>query len=420
MISNRAAQPTALGVKTRLFAVTAMTCLLMSLALPAWAAGVTFVKPTASTVEGKAVTGSVALEVTAEPPSAMGLGLVGSTVTEIVVTIRPRAGFKSAGAFEQKDPGNHFVGTWDTNRVTPYNGGYDLEAVAKLSDNKTMQSTISNVLVNNPPTTPAKPNAAIEGTTAVVRWAANPEPDIISYKLSRSIEGEAFSGVATVEAGKPLNFTDTDAPAGKAVTYQVVALRRSPVSPAGLSSAASESGPVTIPTPAPVVVATDAAGNPVPVPAVVDPALGGASPLPPAAAAAPIPGATSAAPFPTRKGAPPPVFKGRPSEISFAETLPFGEAPPPQQFDTASEDTEELAAPSGIASAFTATNPVKFMILGTVLLTATFFLARTSRKLLKTAGPVDDFLTEADFSGLGDIQLPDADIVYPDFHALRT
>lgn len=408
-------------MKRRVCSVMAMTCLLMGMALPAWAApGVSFVKPTASTVEGKAVTGSMALEVVAEAPTV--LGLIGPTVTEIIVTIRPRAGFKSAGAFEQKKPGNNFAGTWDTNKVTPYNGGYDLEAVAKLSDNKTMQATISNVLVNNPPSTPAKPNAAIEGTTPVVRWANNPEPDIINYKLARSVEDGAFSSVATVESGKPLNFTDTEAPAGKPVRYQVVAVRRSPVAAAGLSSAAAESATVTVPAPPPVAV--DAAGNPVPapaVPAVVDPALGGASPLPPAAAAAPVPGPTSAAPFPTRKGAPPPVFKGRPSEISFAETLPFGEAPPPQKFDTASEDTEELAAPSGIANAFTAANPVKFMMLGTLLLALTFFLARTSRKMLKADGPMDDdFFAGADFSGLGDIQLPEAEIAYPDFHAYRT
>lgn len=407
-------------MKRRVCSVLAMTCLLMGMALPAWAApGVSFVKPTASTVEGKAVTGSVALEVVAEAPSALGLGLIGPTVTEIVVTIRPRAGFKSAGAFEQKKPGNNFAGAWDTNKVTPYNGGYDLEAVAKLSDNKTMQATISNVLVNNPPSTPAKPNAAIEGTTPVVRWANNPEPDIINYKLARSVEDGAFTSVATVESGKPLNFTDTEAPAGKPVRYQVVAVRRSPVAAAGLSSAASESGTVTVPAPPPVVV--DAAGNPIPAPAVVDPALGGASPLPRAAAAAPVPGPTSAAPFPIRKGAPPPVFKARPGEISFAETLPFGQAPPPQKFDTASEGAGGPAAPSGIANAFTATNPGKFMVLGTLLLALTYFLARSSRKMLKADGPMDDdFFAGADFSGLGDIQLPEAEIVYPDFHASRT
>lgn len=405
----------------KLLLTMALTCLLIGNASPAWAAeGVTFVKPTAASVQtDKGVTGSIALEVTANPPSVLGLGVVGPTVTEIVVTIRPRSGFKSGGANEQKQQGDRFVGNWDTNRVTPYNGGYDLEAVARLSDNKTMQATISNILVNNPASTPSKPTVAIEGASAVVRWTANPEPDITSYKVARSVEDGPFASVATVEAGKPLSFTDTQAPLGKPVKFQVVAVRRSPVSTAGLSSSPAESAPVTIPAPAPTQAATDAAGNPVPAPAVVDPALGGASPLPLAAAAAPNPGPTSAAPFPTRKGAPPPIFKGRPSEISFAETLPFGQAPPPQKFDTASEDTEELAAPSGLTNTFTATNPVKFMMLGTALLVATFFLARKSRKMLADA-PVDDFFAGADFSGLGDIQLPEVDISYPDFHAFRT
>ncbi|MGQ0678081.1 MAG: hypothetical protein ACT4OM_00215 [Actinomycetota bacterium] len=401
----------------RLIALPALVFLFLLTAVPAAhaAEGVRFTSPP-TPLKGQAVTGTATIEAVAEAPSL--LGLLGPTIKTITVTIAPRfeGGPKAVAATQE---GSTFKMAWNTGKDAPFNGGYDIEAVATLSNQQTRSARVENVLVNNPPSTPAAPGVGIENGVVAIRWSANPEPDITSYKLSRAVDDGSFTAVASIEAGKALGFTDSEAPVGTSVKYRLVALRRSPVSDAGLSSEPSVSASIAVPVPQPQPVATDAAGNPLPASAeVIDPALApGTQPLPPAPAASTAP-PVSADPFPVRKGAPPPVFKARPSEIAFAEALPFGEAPPPRQFEDP-VGGEALAAPSSFTDAIAATNPVKFLIIGTILLLVSFLFARTARRIFKSNPVDDDFLTGADFSSLGEIQLPAAEVAYPAFRAFR-
>jgi len=311
---------------------------------------------------------------------------------------------------------------WDTRDSTPYNGGYDIEATAKtppglLASGQTYTSVVENVVVNNPPSTPSEVKAGIEGAAVVVRWKANPEPDILSYKVSRSIEGGSFTHLASVDASKTLSYTDSSAPAGKPVKYAVTAVRRSAVDGAGLTSSPGQSSEVTIPG-APSEQPGQVGGQPT--------ADGSAQPgaAPGAQMAAPLSSPTMAPTLPVAKKAPPaPIYKSRPSEIAFAPTLPFTEAPPPQKFETASDESEsDLAAPSSLTDSISATNPTWFIVIGVVLLAASVLLARTSRKLLKSTGGVafgDDFLAGADFSSLAQMELPKVDLSYPTFKVFK-
>lgn len=395
----------------RLLAIAAMVVLVtLATATAAFAApGVRFTQPP-TPGKDQAVKGTQSIEAIAEPPTVLGLGLVGPTVKSITVTIRPRPGFKAGAPVAATKEGANFKMTWNTGESTPYNGGYDLEAVATLSDNTTMTATVENVKVNNPPARPSGVKAGLEGGSAVVRWEENGEPDITSYKVSRSAEGGSFTHLASIESGKTAAFTDTQAPVGKPLKYQVAAIRRSAVTDGGLVSDPAESSEFTIPVPE-AQQAGQVAGQPTDA--------SGAPVTPTLPLAAPAAGPTMAPTLPvSKKAPPPPIYKSRPSEIAFAPTLPFSGLPP-QKFDAPSEDSEsDLSAPSSLTDSFTATNPARFIAIGIVLLGASFFLFRASRKMLRADGTTllaDDFLSGADFSSLGDIELPPVEIAYPTF-----
>jgi hypothetical protein len=401
----------------RVRAVASMVVtLILSTAAPAMAAGeVRFISPPTPKA-GSTVQGSQTIKVQGSIP---GL-LTPTEVESITVTIRPRPGFKAGSPVSATQDGGDFTMAWDTRGSTPYNGGYDIEATAKapgglLSGPQTYSAVVENVIVNNPPSAPSGVKAGLEAGAAVVRWSSNPEPDITSYKVSRSIDGGSFSHLASVDAGKALVYTDSAPPAGKKVKYQVAAVRRSAVSDGGLVSEPSESSEVTIPGPE-----TQQPGQAAGQPAADGTGQPAGSTLP---LAAPLAGPTMAPTLPiAKKAPPPPIYKSRPSEIAFAPTLPFS-APPPQRFDASSEGSDEdLRAPSSLADNFTATNPTWFILIGAVLLGASVFLARTSRKLLRTSGTTllgSDLLANADFSSLGQIELPPVEVAYPTFKVLN-
>ncbi|MEX2552190.1 MAG: hypothetical protein WD627_04220, partial [Actinomycetota bacterium] len=134
----------------RLVAISALVALFtIATSTAAFAApGVRFVTPP-TPGKDQAVKGVQSIEAVAEPPSLLGLGLVAPSVKDITVTIRPRPGFKAGAPVAATKEGPSFKMTWNTGESTPYNGNYDLEAVAILSDNKTMAATVEKVLVNN-------------------------------------------------------------------------------------------------------------------------------------------------------------------------------------------------------------------------------------------------------------------------------
>lgn len=127
---------------------------------------------------------------------------------------------------------------WDT-RFEPgtsklaSNGYYvvGVRATANGEDN-TDFATVP-VKVDNIPTSPGGLRGAIENGSVRLEWFANPEPDIVGYRIFRR-RGGSFSAVGTSE--EP-GFLDT--PLTGRYSYRVVALRQSPSLKAGRPSVPS-------------------------------------------------------------------------------------------------------------------------------------------------------------------------------------
>ncbi len=76
-----------------------------------------------------------------------------------------------------------------------------------------------------PPRQPASVTAAMgPGRAVTVSWAKNPEPDIVSYRVQRSLGAGPFQQVGGEVTGT--SFTDGAAPPGGPLRYQVLAVRR--------------------------------------------------------------------------------------------------------------------------------------------------------------------------------------------------
>lgn len=135
---------------------------------------------------------------------------------------------------------------WDTTSLTPYNGVYEISATATsdtssltgslLGSGGTQHTTITGLSVNNPPATPKGVSAGLTGTAPVVSWSPNPEPDITGYVVFRSVSGTAFAPIGETKA---TSFPDNTAPQQAALSYEVVAVRSSPVTSDGIVSGAS-------------------------------------------------------------------------------------------------------------------------------------------------------------------------------------
>lgn len=136
--------------------------------------------------------------------------------------------------------------TWNTSSLTPYNGEYQISATAQSLLGITAHALLTKMLVNNPPGQPAGPSVILDGSIPDVLWSANPEPDITGYQVLRSVGAGAYTQVGTSQAN---SFLDTNAPLGKPLTYEIVAVRRSPVDPNGITSAASASSAAVVPSP---------------------------------------------------------------------------------------------------------------------------------------------------------------------------
>lgn len=159
---------------------------------------------------------------------------------------------------------------WDTAGLTTYNGDYLVKLVVKDGDGVAPPRNIT-VKVNTPPAipswtsvTPARENGQ---QRMILKWRANAEPDIVSYKITRSSSNGGPSTFFKVENANPGGqgcslssgiFTCTDssfASSGYAgtYTYYLAATRSSPVTSSGVSSgqsarAASVSEPKPSPT----------------------------------------------------------------------------------------------------------------------------------------------------------------------------
>ena len=357
-------------MKRRLTAILAGTLLAAVWAAPAFAMSNTrFLSP-----GSEAVRGSVLIRVASTPDA----GLLSKENISVRVTITPPAGGGGPINLNLSPTGEDtFEATWNTGGL-PLNGNYSLEAVATSSSllgDKSERATAS-ARVSNPPATPTGVKAALKDGVPHITWAANSEADLAGYKVLRSVGGgtpvQAASGPAT-------SFTDSSAPHSKPLTYKVVAVRKSPGGSVD-SGPSAASGAVTVPAPPPEAApggeapAEGAPGDPdrplVPGTNVV---TGKETPKAPAPATNKSFGKAIA-----------PVVKAAPGGTAFDETLPYSGVPP-EQFEAASGSDPSFLeeAQAGFGDAVTVTNPVKFIVGGILLLIASGFMWRASRKLLK-------------------------------------
>lgn len=362
-------------MKRRLTAIIAGTLLAAVWAAPAFAMSNTrFLSP-----GSEAVRGNVLVRVASTPDA----GLVSRENISVTVTITPPAGAGGPFNLSLSPKGEDtFEATWNTGSL-PLNGTYSLEAVATSSSllgDKSERATAS-ARVSNPPATPTGVKAALKDGVPHITWAANSEKDLAGYKVLRSVGGgtpvQAASGPAT-------SFTDSSAPHSKPLTYKVVAVRKSPGGSVD-SGPSAASRAVTVPAPPPEAAPEGEA------PAEGAPAEGApADPDKPL-----VPGTNVVTGKETPKAPAPatnrnfgkaiaPIVKSAPGGTAFDETLPYSGVPP-EQFEAASDSDPSLMeeVQSGFGDAVTVTNPVRFIVGGILLLIASGFMWRASRKLLK-------------------------------------
>jgi hypothetical protein len=134
---------------------------------------------------------------------------------------------------------------WDSAATAPRNGTYRwiAEAASHIGEIKT--ALLGRLQVNNPPQPPGDVAVRLDGATPVVTWGAAAEPDVIGWRVWRAPAGlEVHEPLATVETRE---FRDQGAPPGPQ-TYEVNAVRRSPVTPLGVPSQLSaRTDPVVVP-----------------------------------------------------------------------------------------------------------------------------------------------------------------------------
>lgn len=243
---------------------------------------------------------------------------------------------------------------WNTAGLTPYNGTYKITATATSLLGDQANASVGGLIVNNPPTPPTGLAAALAGSTPVVAWAGNPEPDITGYQVLRS-SGGAYSAVGTTADH---SFEDTSAPQGASLTYEVVAIRSSPVTKAGIPSGPSApSNPVTpgAAAVAPVNLPPPPSLQPPPKPKPIKVGTAGDN------------GALSA----------PAV------DNTFAPTLPFTQAIPTETVPGFSAGNQQtLASDRGQAGTTTA-QKLRFLATAIFLLLVAFFIIRLARKVLR-------------------------------------
>jgi hypothetical protein len=237
--------------------------------------------------------------------------------------------------------------TWDSTRMTPYNGEYLVSATAVSVIGSAVTTAVSGLQVNNPPAQPGDVTTRLDGTVPVLTWGANPEPDVTGYQVLRSAGG-AFSPVGTAPSN---SFRDTSAPAGQPLSYKVVAMRRSPVNPGGIASSPSNaSKPVT--------------------PARAD-IQAGTLPPPPGAPSIKVPavaGGNASAPAP---------------EDTFAATLPFAQ-PVPQQSSAPAPGPTMNPQSLGTAPGFTpstAAEKLRYFAAAAFLLLLALLIIKFARRL---------------------------------------
>lgn len=127
---------------------------------------------------------------------------------------------------------------WDTNRITPNNGFYQIFSYADgHAGNDHTEAKVLDLKVNNPAAPPTGLVAKVVDNVPSLSWKASPEVDVIRYTVLRSDGGNAYK-----EIGSPTttSFTDSQAPKETLLTYKIAAVRYSPVTPTGVIGYSSD------------------------------------------------------------------------------------------------------------------------------------------------------------------------------------
>jgi hypothetical protein len=135
---------------------------------------------------------------------------------------------------------------WDTRHAVnssslSQNGTYTVRVVG-VSNGGARDEASASIHVNNPASTPTGVTASTLGNTSSVSWNANPEPDILRYRVER----DSGSGFATVTETQGTSFAEELSPGTH--TYRITAIR---YSPAGGSRASAPSGGAAVSIEAP-------------------------------------------------------------------------------------------------------------------------------------------------------------------------
>jgi len=233
---------------------------------------------------------------------------------------------------------------WDSTVLTPYNGNYRIVSFASSHATNSETNTILGLKVNNPPATPSGVRAVIEEDDSVITWKANPEPDITGYVVYRSADDAAFKQIGLAGSTR---YKDADISKGVSLRYQVAAVRRSVVSPGGVTS------PATKPTP--------------PI-AKLDPG-GGAQP-----------GEIQAQVPETLPELPPTIIKAPQRDLGFAPGLPFGQPIPARAIAAAAQAEDQLISTPTLAIRNTVYKP-PFIAAALLMLVISLHLLRVGRLL---------------------------------------
>ncbi|MGI8427144.1 MAG: hypothetical protein ACR2FO_07825 [Actinomycetota bacterium] len=274
---------------------------------------------------------------------------------------------------------------WDTNGLTPANGIYQLLVVvtptSSLFDSAIAE--VKDIKVNNAPATPGNltVSAPVLGDPRLgLSWGANNgEPDLVGYRLSRSMNGGSFTQIAVIPQ-PTRSYIDTGLPFDVPIRYQLTAYRSSPVDITnGISSAPTPATTATTirPLPPPPIDGGTAANPTGPGPKALssDPTLrlgtgsttpGGVAPviIPPQA---PIIG-------PRRDGG-----------SGFNRLLDFGASPPQVEIDETTEGSafgNAITSPGRLITEQLRVNPVRFVAAAFLLLVTAGHLGRAARRLL--------------------------------------
>lgn len=175
----------------------------------------------------------------------------------------------SCTSFSSKTDSYNGSFAWDTAGLTSYNGDYTLKLVVKDNDGS-IKTDAKTVKVNTPPAIPSwvsvTPTRENGQQRMILKWRANSEPDIVSYKITRSSSNGGPSTFFKVEKANPGGqgcsfsggtYTCTDSAFGSTgyagtYTYYLAATRNSPVTSSGVSSGQSaRAASVSEPKPSP-------------------------------------------------------------------------------------------------------------------------------------------------------------------------